>query len=783
MSEFLVRRKLVAILVGLLLFFGLLSGVRKIELENDYRAFIGENNPILQNTDWLSERQGDGGDAAILLYVPASGRMFDGMNLLQYSHVATEAKNLPYTQTTKSMFDQEKLIRISGQGGEVQYGAAGFMAGMNVFDDEGARKLERLATTLPNISGRFVARDAATSSVIITLDFAADDLPRREQIDRLMSAVDTLEEELQDLQPGDQLYLAGSAFFDHAASALLLSEARNMFPIVLIFVFGALFFVYRSFFFALVSLVLVVLPVLATAGLAGHLGLEISNLSITGLLLVGTLAVADVLHISNTYFLRRAQEEDPDTALKNALRLNFRAVWATTFTTVIGQCAILFSPAEPIRNMGWIVVLGAWLALVFAWLMLPASLYLLRARSKTTLTFLSGFIGKIGYASARNARAVIAVFLAIGAASLWGASNTRMHDSLVDWFSEETEFNRGLTLLDKGYLGGDTVFFSVQALPEDVVAANRLHEEGVAVQVFQDLNIRLQADFDGYWYSIPAVGEAVRTLMQSGPADGLDFTEGDLSIGGASRFSSEVVARSGLMTRYQPGRTDYSIWSFDGESASSFDIVAQTRQAEAVIRDAVGSRDVRTSGIGYAISVLSVENYWAVIQGSILTFIVISATMFLVLKSIGLGALSIVPNALPLIATLGLWGALAGDLNLAAITVFSVVLGIIIDDTIHIMLKCQAALATDPENPFEAVRHALTECGAGVVMTTVIIGFGFALLGTSDFLLTAQRSQMAAAAVFLGLLFDLILLPALIVAWHRQSRGSSAPSRTAAPIG
>ena len=70
-----------------------------------------------------------------------------------------------------------------------------------------------------------------------------------------------------------------------------------------------------------------------------------------------------------------------------------------------------------------------------------------------------------------------------------------------------------------------------------------------------------------------------------------------------------------------------------------------------------------------------------VIQG-----ILIAGVMMLALRSVRIGALSLIPNAVPILMTFGLWTLLVGKVGMAAATVSASSLGIIVDDTVHFLV-------------------------------------------------------------------------------------------------
>ena len=781
MSAFLTRYRFIAFFVGILIFFGLLVGLKSLKFDNDYRSFIGEDNAYLTNTDWLSERLGDGSESAVLIYQPVEGNIFDTLSLLQFSETSESAEQLPYVTNATSFFDQEKLIQIEDAEGNIEYRAANILFGINVFSADGQATIEREVRSLSTILRRYVASDMSSGAVLLTLDFQRDELDRASQIDALLEAVNTLENRLQSVSPGDQLKLAGSSLFDHAASVTVRQDLRRIVPIAVVLIFLILIVIYRSIPFALITMLIIIIPVLASAGAIALMGLSFSNLAMAGLLLVGTLAVADVLHVSNSYFLNIAHGESRIESLTAMLRQNIEPILATTVTTIFGQLAIVLSPAEPIRTMAWIVIFGSILALALALLMLPLLLSTLKVPKTSSLTTISKFLEKVCRFSIQRATFVVVVSLFLTGFACFGLFRASVSDSMSSWFSEQTEFNQGLAILESNYLGGDAITISVEAPATDIVAVRLYPSPSDTVDTFVDLNTFLETEYDGLWFTIPSLAQAVSSLIKSPSNNSISFEtevlQEDERFAGLRRFSSETVARSGLMTPYSAGRADYAIWRFDAEDNSSFSVLENAKSIEQVFNSQAEPRDVRLSGIGLAIADLSVQNYWAVFWGSVFSFLTVAIVLTLIFRSLGLGALAIIPNGLPILLTFGCWAWVYGEMNLAAITVYAVVLGIIVDDTIHIINKYSRELSITPNDPISAVGKAIYKSGVGIGATTFIIGLGFALLGTSDFLLTAHRSQMAAFAVFSAFIFDITLLPVLLVSYSkflnaRRSEGS-----------
>ena len=111
----------------------------------------------------------------------------------------------------------------------------------------------------------------------------------------------------------------------------------------------------------------------------------------------------------------------------------------------------------------------------------------------------------------------------------------------------------------------------------------------------------------------------------------------------------------------------------------------------------------------------------------------ISVILMLALRSFSLGLLSLVPNGLPILATFGAWAILVGEVGFSVATVASISLGIVVDDTVHFLTKYARARRERKLSAEDSIRYAFKSVGTAIVVNTVILAVGFAVLMLSDF--------------------------------------------------
>lgn len=151
----------------------------------------------------------------------------------------------------------------------------------------------------------------------------------------------------------------------------------------------------------------------------------------------------------------------------------------------------------------------------------------------------------------------------------------------------------------------------------------------------------------------------------------------------------------------------------------------------------------------------------SVMTGSLTAVGIICLCMMFAFGSWKLGLMALLPNIFPSTIALGVWGLLVGEVNMAVAVIFTISAGIIVDDTIHLFSKFADGLrkGLDVDN---AIRYSFEHAGRGVVITTVVLCAGFAMLGFSDFIVNRTLGILVAGTIAIAILFDLLFLPSVL---------------------
>ena len=166
------------------------------------------------------------------------------------------------------------------------------------------------------------------------------------------------------------------------------------------------------------------------------------------------------------------------------------------------------------------------------------------------------------------------------------------------------------------------------------------------------------------------------------------------------------------------------------------------------------------------------RNAESMIGGSGIAIGAIALIMIISLRSLGIGLLSLVPNSLPILATYGAWAILVGTVGFSVALVAAVSLGIVVDDSVHFLTKYLRGLRQRGLSREDAIRYAFRTVGVAIVVNTIVLAAGFAVLATSTFKLNADMGLMTALAIVFALVLDFFLLPALLLHLPKSAQSS-----------
>ena len=173
-----------------------------------------------------------------------------------------------------------------------------------------------------------------------------------------------------------------------------------------------------------------------------------------------------------------------------------------------------------------------------------------------------------------------------------------------------------------------------------------------------------------------------------------------------------------------------------------------------------GSAMVTLQGTNYLIRNL--------LNSLILAFIVIALLMVITFHKFKMVVISMIPNLIPLLFTAGLMGFTGIPLKMSTILVFSVALGISVDNTIHYLARYRLQMKNNNNDIKKSVMAAILETGPSMIYSASVLICGFLIFAFSSFGGTKIVGLLVPFTLLVALITNVLVLPALVLTFNRK---------------
>lgn len=544
--------------------------------------------------------------------------------------------------------------------------------------------------------------------------------------------------------------VAGPAAINHALDVESRHSFSRLFPAVLALSAGVLGVVLRDARCVLGILAVAAVAtswVLAAITLAG-LSMNMVVAPLPALLLV--LSTAYALHVLAAF--QRGPSGDPEAAWRSAIASTLRPCAWTAATTAVGLGALATAEIPPIRHLGLLGAAGVLASFALVFLFLPAALALLGARPRP------GTAREQGAAAERVARAVVrarpAVLAGAALAAVvagFGLARLRVESDVLAYFPADHALVQGTRAIEERVLGLTPIDVWVDAPADSALSPGTVALAG-----------RLEAALADE----PAVSGVLGPLAGPGaPPPGTPPVGLALAAGA---WPGRVV---------NDGARTHLRWTIATRTTSIEASEALLRRVAALLDQlSAGEPDLVLRATGAVPLLLRVQTL--LLRAQVRTFgvslLLVTALLALCLRSPRLALVGLVPNLLPIALVLGGMGFVGLPLDVATVTVASLALGLVVDDTIHVLHRWTAAGGRGGE---ERLAATLRACLRPVLATSMALAVGFAAFAVSPFRPTRDFGLLVAATALCALACTLLVLPALLL--ERPGRAPRPATATA----
>ncbi|MEC9465794.1 MAG: MMPL family transporter [Myxococcota bacterium] len=557
------------------------------------------------------------------------------------------------------------------------------------------------------------------------------------------------------------LSVGGGPIIDTDMDGLTISESRLFGVLAAILNMIITLLLFRHWPGVVIPAMTVALTVLWTLGLIGLSGQPIGVVHVILPMLLLAVGVSDSVHLLSEYQKERPHSSSREEAIAITMAKVSLPCLLTSLTTAAGMLSLSLAPIPPIQSMGVFAAIGVLLAYFISMLLVPAllsytGLKLPAQKRDESQEGWSIFLAKIARFSTRNNKAITFITAIIIVLSIAGASQLVVETNFIDSFRKTSNTRSQAEHIDKT-LGGTS---SLQVTIDTGVPGGVKEPEFLAKLLQWQTWLETETDDIKSTMSIANVVTEVHEVMTDG-------TEGQ----DALPKTREAVAQELML--YENGDPDglfrlvtddyqvarLSLRTINGGTRSANRMIETAREKGAEIFGP--TVDVQFTGISHMFVKMTENLTNGQIRSYLAAFAMILLMMIGVLKSPYLGLLSMIPNLLPIIITLGLMGALQINLDFITLLIACIAIGIAVDDTIHFLVRFKRELESTGDYE-TASRHTLQSAGRAMLFTTLILCGGFLVFIPSSMISIALFGALVALTVALALLSDFFVTPALL---------------------
>lgn len=569
-----------------------------------------------------------------------------------------------------------------------------------------------------------------------------------------------LHEAMRVKYPDIRIELTGSQMLSNAFSEAAQSDLWTLTPTMFLLIALVLILTTRKLYATFAAMVVVTLSAGAALGIGGWLGIPLSPPAAGAPTIILTVAVADCVHILITALVAQGRGLDKRAAIIESLSVNAQAVFLTSVTTAIGLFSLNFSDAPPYRDLGTLSGMGAIFAWVLSMTLFPALLSVLPMKASNIVDRQSR--GMEWLADHIIAKRKPLLYIMLGVAIFGAALLPRLsfNDRFVEYFDERIDFRQssdwaadnltGIYILNFSLAGEDAGSVADPAYLQTLdkfATWMRAQPEVKHVAAFSDVVKRVNRSFNGdrqSFYAVPENREMAAQyvlLYEMSLPYGLDLND---------QLNVDKSASRMVVTLDDVGTQEIR------------DLRARARAWQKA--NAPARMHADPSGQTVMFAFIGQRNVEAMTTGTIIAFLLISACLMVALKSLRLGLISLIPNLAPPIVAMGFFSLYRVEVGFWTAFVGATAIGLIVDATVHMLSKYRHARVELNYSSIDAVRYSFATVGTALWVCTFVLVAGFMVLTLSPFLVNAMLGRVVALTIFMALILDFLLLPALLIA-------------------
>ncbi len=759
LADFILKYRWQSLLAILLttVFFGYYAS--KVQLAYDFAKIIPADDP--DYIDYIKFKNTFGEDGSLLVIGVQSDKIFEYPFFKDWTDLTTKIENIEGIEKVVSLSNIQTIYRNDSN----QTLSLNPLLNSPITNQTELDSFKSKVADLKFYNGLLYNPENNVTLLAITLK--KDVLDSKGRIPLVLNIEKTANE--FGAKNNCEMHYSGLPYIRTLMSSKVADEIKIFIYLSILITAVFIFIFFRFLSAVILSLLVVIIGVICTVGTTAFFGYKMSLL--TGIIppLMVIVGVQNCIYLLNVYHQEFLKHNDKIKAIKELIAKNGLALFLTNVTTAIGFCVFSFSGSSMLDQFSVVSGINIMLIYIISLVLIPIVYsYLPAPKIKHTQHLEAKRLNKVlaycNYLVYKKRKAIYIGTVLLVLVSIGGALMVDETGYVVDDLPQDNKVYKDLKFFETNLKG---------ILPYEI-SIDTKKPNGVKDYVtLQKIN-RLEKELG----KVPEFSKAVSIV------DFLKFANQGMHYGDPKYYQVPDVLDISEIVNYLPKQTGkvnllksmvdsnfqtarVSIQMADVGSQKIKDIHKLVQQKVDSIFDKTkydvkltGTSAIFLKGNDYLINNLLSSVFWALLLNSfMMIFLFASWRMMLI---------SLLPNIIPLIVTIGIMGFFHIRLKPSTIIIFSIAYGIVVDFTIHYLAKYRHSLKKHNWDMSIAIPESLTEAGPSIIYTAVALFGGFIVFAASSFGGTVALGILTSLSLVFGMLMNLLLLPSLLLSLEKS---------------
>ncbi|MDR1098912.1 MAG: MMPL family transporter [Treponema sp.] len=450
----------------------------RARMDNNILAFLPEDNPERITARHFEEEYGD--EIMVMVGLERSyGTIFEPPFLMRIRDFTEAVETIDLVKETNSIMSTRYITSDSESIIVTDLVADNFSGSA-----EEIAELKRRIASWDMYQGSLVSGDLTATQIVITLNAVSGESGNPEVAAVLLRIREMAGETFKGFA---DVYTAGQPVVSATLTESAYTDLFFLVPIVFAVLLAVLAFSFRRAAYVALPLLTVLIAVIWAVGAMPLFGVTLTMLSIVLPVILMAVGSAYAIHLVSHY-----QDEAEAAAftveehrafILALTRKLLKPVFLAALTTFAGFISFCFAPLAPMRDFGVFASFGVLSAFAVAVTLVPAILLIrgprtaparkgrvktpgLNSERKTVNGKLAGVLA----AAAGKKTAVLCVTALAVTVSLIGASKVTVDNSMVEFFSQDSEVSRSDRFIREHFGGSAQIIVSVEADTETLLS-------------------------------------------------------------------------------------------------------------------------------------------------------------------------------------------------------------------------------------------------------------------------------------------------------------------------